>query len=146
AFVTKHVIVISDGDPALPAPNLLAKMKAAKMTMTTVGVATHGAPMDAAMQQLAIAPGKYYKVTDPTKLPAIYIKESRIVSQSFVQEKPFEPLIRFRDGPTDKLPEHVPLLNGFVRTTPKNSPLVQIPIMSPKFTDQDFPILAYWHY
>jgi uncharacterized membrane protein/Mg-chelatase subunit ChlD len=142
----KHVIIISDGDPIPPAGNLLAKMKAAKMTITTVGVATHGAPQDAAMQSIAIAPGKYYKVTDPTKLPAIYIKESRIVSQSFVQEKQFKPIVLFTGGPTEKLPKDVPDLRGFVRTTPKPSPLVEIPVITPKFADQDFPLLAYWHY
>jgi hypothetical protein len=145
-LVAKHVIIISDGDPVPPPGGLLAQMKKDKITITTVGVATHGAPQDAAMQSIAIAPGKYYKVTDPTKLPAIYIKESRIVSQSFVQEKRFEPLVRFRSGPTEKLPERVPDLGGFVRTTPKNSPIVEIPIMTPKFADQDFPLLAYWHY
>src|SRR5207302_5869530 len=74
------------------------------------------------------------------------IKESRIVSQSFVQGKPFEPLVRYRSGPTADLPERVPLLKGFVRTTPKPSQLVEIPVMTPKFADQDFPLLAYWHY
>jgi Mg-chelatase subunit ChlD/uncharacterized membrane protein len=145
-LTAKHVIIISDGDPQPPPANLLAKMKAAKMTITTVGVATHGAPQDTALQNIAIAPGKYYKVTDPTKLPAIYIKESRIVSQSFVQEtdKGFKPIVAFTGGPLTE--KDLPPLKGFVRTTPKNSPLVEIPILTPKFADQDFPLLAYWHY
>ena len=52
-----------------------------------------------------IEKGGYIKVEDPTKLPAIYIKESRIISQSFVQEKPlFSP----RDPVTDdRLPDEV---------------------------------------
>ena len=37
-------------------------------------------------------------------------------------------------------------LFGFVRTTPKQSPLVGIPIESPEFNGQVFPILAYWQY
>jgi hypothetical protein len=37
-------------------------------------------------------------------------------------------------------------LGGFVRTTPKPSPLVEVPIVSPMFAEQEFPILAYWHY
>ncbi len=146
-YATKHIIVISDGDPQAPAPALLAKMKRDKVTMTTVGVATHGAPMDQNLQQMAIAPGKYYKVQDASKLPEIYIRESRLVSQSFVYDKPFQPLVQFRSGPTARLPEDLPRLNGFVRTSPKTSPLVEMPIMTPKFKDeQDFPLLAYWHY
>src|SRR5207302_8030044 len=71
--------------------------------------------------------------------------ESRLVSQSFVHEKRFLPVLAFRSGPTDKLPDPLPL-GGFVRTTPKASPLVEIPILTPRFADQDFPVLAYWHY
>jgi uncharacterized membrane protein/Mg-chelatase subunit ChlD len=151
-LTVKHVIIISDGDPIPPAQGLLNQMRAAKMTVTTVGVATHGAPQDQAMQNMAIGPkgaqGNYYKVTDPTKLPAIYIKESRIVSQSFVQEKKFEPRVhRSASGPTARLPDKAPELGGFVRTTPKNNPLVEVPIVTPPFENkQDFPVLAYWHY
>jgi uncharacterized membrane protein/Mg-chelatase subunit ChlD len=146
-LATKHIIVISDGDPQAPSPSLLAKMKRDKVTMTTVGVATHGAPQDQNLGQMAIAPGKYYKVNDASKLPEIYIRETRLVSQSFVYEKKFNPIVQYRSGPTARLPEEVPELNGFVRTTPKASPLVEISIMTPKFKDeQDFPLLAYWHY
>jgi hypothetical protein len=42
-----------------------------------------------------------------------------------------------------KLPDLLPL-KGFVRTTPKPSPLVQIPIQTPPFASQEFPILAHW--
>ena len=53
----------------------------------------------------------------------------------------------FRSGPTERLPEDAcRTLDGFVRTTPKPSALVEIPIVTPKFADQDFPLLAYWHY
>ena len=148
-FATKHIIVISDGDPMPPPAALLAKCKANKISMTTIGIATHGAPQDANMTAMAIAPGKYYKVTDSSKLPAIYIKESRMVSQSFVYEKKFPPLVLSRIGPTAGLPKDadVPDLFGFVRTTPKANPLVEMPIMTPKFKDeQDFPLLAYWTY
>ncbi len=33
-----------------------------------------------------------------------------------------------------------------MRTTPKSSPLVEISIQTPRFADQEFPLLAYWHY
>ncbi|MGL4549762.1 MAG: VWA domain-containing protein, partial [Gemmataceae bacterium] len=150
-YGAKHVIIISDGDPVQNNKALLRQIKAAKITIATVGVATHGAPQDAAMEDIATAmPGdprkkRYYKVTDPSKLPAIYIKETRLVSQAFVHRKEFGPLLRFRTEPIRQIPELLPL-GGFVRTTPKPSPLVEVPVMSPKFNDQDFPVLAHWHY
>jgi uncharacterized membrane protein len=145
-FSTKHVIIISDGDPMQNNPNILPLMRRDKVTITTVGVATHGAPQDQALSAIAIRPGRYYKVTNPNQLPAIYTRETRMVSQSFVHEKPFRPVVVFRSGPTDKLPQQLAQLGGFVRTTPKNSPLVEIPLITPMLADQEFPILAYWHY
>jgi hypothetical protein len=145
-LAAKHVIVISDGDPAF-APAVLTSMKKDKVTVTTVGVACHGPQEDQKMAAIAQATGgRAYSVKDPRQLPAIYIKESRLVSQSFLHEKPFTPIVRFRSGPTDRLPEQVPQLRGFVRTTPKGSPLVEVPMQTPPFADQEFPLLAYWHY
>jgi len=146
-LTTKHVIIISDGDPGQTDKNILAQMRAAKITVSTVGVATHGAPQDQQMAQIARATGgRYHKVTNPKLLPAIYIKETRLVSQSFVYEKKFQPRATpLPGGPTEGL-GGVPPLYGFVRTTPKQSPLVGIPIESPEFNGQVFPILAYWQY
>jgi uncharacterized membrane protein len=143
----KHVIVISDGDPQMTNRNLLAKMKAEKITVTTVGVATHGAPEDQTMLGIATATGgRYHNVKNPKLLPEIYTKEVRLVSQSFIYEKKFEPKMVIGDGPTHGLPEKLIPLYGFVRTTPKPAITVQMPILGPPQGDQDFPVLAMWHY
>ena len=69
------------------------------------------------------------------------------MSRSFVYDKRFNPRLVFRGGPTEKLTDALDPLYGFVRTTPKPSPLVEMPIVTPRFADQqEFPILAYWHY
>jgi hypothetical protein len=149
-FGGKHIIIISDGDPQQTNRALLKQIKADKITIATVGIATHGVFEDQKMTDIASAiPGtnrkRYYKVTDPKQLPAIYIKESRLVSQAFVYRKGFMPRLAYRSGPTVKLPDLIGL-GGFVRTTRKESPLVEVPILSPPFSDQEFPILAHWHY
>jgi uncharacterized membrane protein len=149
-LAVRHVIIISDGDPAQQDKQLLKQMRNDKVTVSTVGVATHGLPQDQAMQQIAsLTGGKYHKVTNPNLLPAVYIKETRLVSQSFIYEKPFQPKATpLPGGPTEGLGK-VPKLWGFVRTTPKQSPLVGIPIESPEIPEksgQVFPILAYWQY
>src|SRR5262249_2101837 len=87
-----------------------------------------------------------YKVNHPKALPAIYIKETRLVSQSFLDERRFVPQLLYKNGPTDKLPDNLNPLYGYVRTTPKESPLVEMPILAPQVGEQQFPILAYWHY
>ena len=146
-LATKHVIIISDGDPMLSNAQLLARMKRAKVTVSTVGVATHGAPQDASLESIAKGTGgRFYKVVSARALPGIYTKETRIVSQSFLYEKPFQPRLVFKGGPTEKLSDALNPLYGFVRTTPKQSQLVEMPILGPPAPDFDFPILAYWHY
>jgi uncharacterized membrane protein len=146
-LTTKHVIVISDGDPVQSRVDLLKNMRAAKVTVSTVGVATHGPSQDQALAHIATATGgRFYNVKSPKLLPAIYIKETRLVSQAFVYEKRFAPRLQFKSGPTEKLPEDLNPLYGFVRTTPKASAFVQVPILGPPSGEQEFPILAYWNY
>jgi uncharacterized membrane protein len=144
---TKHIIFISDGDHWEPPRALLQRIRNRKITCTTVCITTHGAAEVAKMKSVADATrGRSYHVTDPKQLPAIYIKESRLVSQSFVYEKPFQPVLTQRGGPTEGLPAGLEPLHGFVRTQRRPGPLVEVPIVTPKLGDLSFPILAYWHY
>lgn len=147
-LATRHCIIITDGDPQLTDQTILPKMRRDKITVTTIGIATHGVNEDQKLKDMAARTGgRFYKVTNPRFLPAIYIKETRIVSQSFVHDKRFQPRLLYKSGPTDGLPDNLPPLGGFVRTTPKESPLVESPIVAPlQQGEQPFPILAYWHY
>lgn len=146
-LATKHCIIISDGDPALANTAILQQMRAAGITVTTVGVATHGAPENTKMTQMATATGgRAYLNPNPRAIPSIYIQETRLVSQSFVYETRFLPRLQSATGPADKLSGTLPPLHGFVRTTLKQSPLVEMGIEGPSTLDQRFPILAYWQY
>ncbi|HXG13414.1 MAG TPA: VWA domain-containing protein, partial [Gemmataceae bacterium] len=146
-LASRHVIIISDGDPVQNNKQLLAQMRKDKVTVSTVGVATHGAPQDQALLAIAQATrGRFYNVKNAALLPAIYLKETRLISQSFVYEKRFALPDIARRGPTEGLPRRLEDLYGFVRTTPKPNVLVETPILSPEIGGQQFPILAYWHY
>jgi hypothetical protein len=151
----KHTILISDGDPNFGNKAALAKMAKNQITCTTIGVATHGVNEDKKMQLMAAStkdgkgnPGNFYKVTDPTKLPAIYVKESRKISQSFIYDKTFEPIRRTVGGPMAGLPNQLPSLHGFVRTTNKQSPTHEMHIEGPMDAEskQQFPVLSTWRY
>jgi uncharacterized membrane protein len=150
ALGTKHIIFISDGDHWDADRKLMAKMNRAGITCTTVCITSHGAnevKKMALVARLISGPkGRSYHVKDPKQLPAIYIKESRLVSQSFVHEKKFQPrLVPTLGGPTEGIRD-LELLYGFVRTTRRPSPLVEVPIETPKIGEATFPILAYWQY
>ena len=91
---TKHIILISDGDHWDASPGMLNKIKAAKISCTTVCITSHGQAEVNKMKAVAqFCKGRAYHVTDPKELPAIYIKETRLVSQSFLHEKKFDPIL-----------------------------------------------------
>ena len=145
---TKHIILISDGDHWDASRQMIQKIKDAKITCTTVCITTHGLAEVKKMAAVALATGgRPYHIKDPSELPAIYIKETRLVSQSFVWEdkKGMLPRIMIPQGPTEGVNETPPLY-GFVRTTPKDSPLVRVHIETPKIGEYKFPILATWQY
>jgi uncharacterized membrane protein len=144
----RHMIIISDGDPGQMDKTILGKMSAAKITVSTVGIATHGAAMDQSLSAIATATGgKYHKVTSPKALPEIYTKEVRQVSQSFIDPKPFTPRLENNAGPAAELPADLPQLQAFVRTTPKDSARgVGLPVLGRPQGEQQFPVLAYWQY
>jgi uncharacterized membrane protein len=144
----KHIIFISDGDHWDADKRLLAKLKAARVTCTTVCITTHGVTEERKMADIAgRTGGRFYNVKSPNALPAIYIKETRIVSQSFIYAKRFQPqLVPFTSGPTASVGGPLPPLYGYVRTTPKTQGFVEVPILAPRTGDMNYPILAYWHY
>ncbi|VTS01676.1 vWA domain-containing protein [Tuwongella immobilis] len=148
-LATRHVMIISDGDPTLGVngTKVLNAMPDFKITCTTVGVATHGPASSASLETIAkTTKGRFYNVTDPAKLPAIYIREARRVSQSFLYEQRFAPKLVLRSGPSENLPGELPALYGFIRTSMKASPLAEMLIEGPRVIDQRFPILATWQY
>ena len=154
----RHCILISDGDPNYSGPGIkaVADMAANAVTCTTVGVATHGGAEKSRLKQIAEGtkdgngkPGNFYDVSNPAQLPAIYIKESRRVSQSFIYDKQFKPTIVGGGGTSDVLApglSDLPDLHGFVRTTLKENILAGMSIEGPTVFDQRFPVLASWRY
>ncbi len=143
---TKHIIFISDGDHWNASPAMLTKIRNAKITVTTVCITTHGAAEIKKMKAVAqFTRGRDYHIKEPSELPSIYIKESRLVSQSFVNEGKIQPEVKLAHGPTEGISKVEPL-HGFVRTTRRPSALVEVPIISPKISGFTFPILAQWQY
>ncbi len=149
--MTKHIILISDGDPAAPSPQVINQLIANKITVTTVIVAAHGNDPGsiATMRDIAVkTKGRFYQVTNPKALPRIYQKEARIISRPliFEQGKPWLPVVKYTSEPIVGLSGTVPPITGLVQTSPKESELVEVPILSPLPSEQPPPLLAHWTY
>ncbi|MSR70082.1 MAG: hypothetical protein EXS17_07045 [Phycisphaerales bacterium] len=142
----RHAIVISDGDPAPPSQELLAKFKTAKVTVTTIMIAGHGTAED--LQNMkAMAEwtgGNFYNVMNPKLLPKIFIKEATLVARSLLVEGDFQPSVAPTIGGPIEGVTAVPMVKGYVLTVPREG-LAQIPILN-RTSEGNDPIFASWNF
>ncbi len=150
--MTKHIVVISDGDPTPSTSSVISQLVQSKITVTAVLTAAHGNDANAisVMRNLAMrTKGRFYNVTNPRALPRIYQKEARTISRPLIFEQPTPWAPRLNSPITEPvmgLTDELPPITGLVLTSPKENELVEIPIVSPLPTGQVNPILAHWTY
>ncbi len=149
--MTRHIVIISDGDPTPPTAQVINQLVANKITVTAVLTAAHGNDLGAfsVMQNLAKrTKGRFYNVTNPKALPRIYQKEARTISRPliFEHETPWRPKVNYLSEPVIGLPAEVPPINGLVLTSVKENELVEVPLTSPLPAGQSNPLLAHWTY
>ncbi len=142
----RHIIIISDGDPAPPTQATMDRAIQAKVTITTVMVSGHGTQQDYVNMKWAAETtgGRFYEVTNPKNLPKIFTKEAAVVSRSLLVEGDFQPAVASTvSGPLRAL-SGVPALNGYVLTVPREG-LAQVEIANQTAEGVD-PIYAYWNH
>lgn len=135
----KHIIVISDGDPSAPSPQLLSDIAKARITISTIGIGMHGSNCLPMMSQ--VTKGEYYQVRGPQEIPRIFLKEAQRVLKPAIIEEPFTPKVL----PGSQLMtgiDRVPPLMGYVAATPKEAPGVEVALAS----NHDDPVLVSWRY
>lgn len=140
----KHVIVISDGDPAPPRPETLQAFRNAKITASTITVFPHGGAPDT-MSQIAQALGgrSYGPITaNFNQLPQIFTKEATVVRRSLIfEDAKGIPVQTPAGGDLIRGLADFPTIFGMVLTTRKDSPQVDMPLIAGKAGD---PLLAHW--
>lgn len=145
---TRHMIIISDGDPAPPNPRLIQEFLDAKVSVSMVAIFPHGGLDISKMQGVAdVTGGRYYFPEDPNQLPGIFIKESKTLKRSLLQNKVFTPSVGF-PSPVIKGLENMPELKGYVITTGKGHPAMHILNGPPDAEQSDSldPILSIWQH
>lgn len=149
--MTRHIVIISDGDPTPPTAQVVKQLAANRITVTAVLTAAHGADPNAltVMRNLATqTKGRFYNVTNPRALPRIYQKEARTISRPliFEQSTPWSPKVNYLSEPVIGLPAEIPPINGLVLASVKENELVEVPLTSPLPAGQVNPLLAHWTY
>lgn len=137
----KHIIVISDGDPSPPSAELMAKLRADKITVSTVSVFPHGGGSGTLQSMAQIGKGEYYDVKSPQEIPRIFLKEAQRVLKPAIVNGRFTPRM-LKESPLLQGIDGVPPLTGYVATSPKEAASVEVGMTS----DKDDPILVSWRY
>jgi uncharacterized membrane protein len=139
----KHMIIISDGDPSPPTPDLVNQFLAEKISVSTVVINPHGGEDIPSMQALAgVTGGRHYLVMDPNELPSIFIKEAKTLKRSMIQNGTFVPTVEF-SSPVLKGIDSMPPLHAYVLTTPKAR---SVTILKGPSKDEINPVLSTWRF
>ena len=146
----KQMIIISDGDPSPSTPGALRRLVQQGVKVSTVAVGSHGTLGSQEMQKIATATGgKYYVVKSANALPRIYQREARRIARPLVYEPkpPVQPQIVTQHEIVQGLEGQTPPISGFVLTTIKENPLVEVILRSPQpLNEKNATILAAWTY
>lgn len=145
----KHMIIISDGDPTPPSTMLLTNYRMNKIKISTVAVGAHGVVGHQTLQNIAnMTGGKYYVVKNAKALPRIFQIEARRVARPLIKDLPnVPPLLDYPHEMLQGVEAPFPPLKGFVMTTAKQNPLVDVALVSPDPPDRaNSTILASWTY
>ncbi|HZE97046.1 MAG TPA: VWA domain-containing protein [Planctomycetota bacterium] len=118
---SKHMVVISDADPSGPSDATVDAIVKDRITISTVAISPHGSSDLARMQRTALrAGGRFYEVTDPNKLPQIFIKEASTIQRSMIVEGDIPPVVLGATESIKGIPQDaIPLLHGYTITHPK---------------------------
>jgi uncharacterized membrane protein len=139
----KHMIIISDGDPSPPTPELVKQFLVEKISVSTVVINPHGGVDIDGMQSLAgVTGGRHYLVMDPSELPSIFIKEAKTLKRSMIQNTTFVPTVEF-SSPVLKGIDSMPPLHAYVLTTPKPR---SVTILKGPAKDEVNPVLSTWRF
>jgi uncharacterized membrane protein/Mg-chelatase subunit ChlD len=142
----RHIIILSDGDPQKPTAGQIAAIRKDGITISTICMGWHSNPVE--MKLLAQAGGgQYYPLTDPNKLPSIFIREASTIRKSLISERDFTPIVRggasfLRGIDLGRIPQ----LKGYVIATQKESADGEL-VAPPDTEDPTLdPILSSWTY
>lgn len=136
---SKHVVVISDGDPPLPSKQLVDAYVQSGIQISSICIQPHPGPGGpATMKKIALdTGGRYYFVSDPAVLPQIFFREALTVRRNLIDETTFVPSIVEMADPIRGLASGgFPALAGVVLTTIK--PLSRLVLTN----DEQDPVLA----
>ena len=135
----RHIILLTDGwSSSGQYDEILARMKAAGITLSTVGAGGGSNPFLEGLAQQG--GGRFYNAANPSSIPDIFLKETQQVSGQQIVEEPFFPIQTSSSPILRGLEDGLPQLRGYNGTT------IKAAAQSVLVTARDDPLLAQWQY
>ncbi len=135
----RHIILLTDGWSRSGAyDEILARMKAAGITLSTVGAGGGSAPILAELARKG--GGRFYAAPNPASIPDIFLKETERVAGQQIVEEPFHPIQTGSSPILRGLESGFPQLLGYNGTTAKSAANTVL------VTARNDPLLAQWQY
>ncbi len=145
----RHMIVLSDGRTTGSGyPQFVSRIRRDDITVTVVAIG-NDADKNLLSRMATAGGGRFYQVTSPKVLPRIFQREARRVAQPLIFESRsgVRPEIRFPHEMLSGIEAPPPPIHGFVMTTRKENPLVEVSMISPQPENEPHAtILASWTY
>jgi uncharacterized membrane protein len=135
----RHLILLTDGwSSSGQYDAILARMKAAGITLSTVGAGGGANPF---LQELAAkGGGRFYDAINPSSIPDIFLKETQEVAGQQIVEERFFPAITSSSPIIRGLDAGFPSLLGYNGTTTKAAATTVL------VSGRSDPVLAQWQY
>lgn len=117
---SRHMIIISDGDPSPPNQGLLKQYADQQIKISTICIQPHSGKFpELVLRKIASdTGGRFYRMDDPTQLPRIFFREALQVRKNLIDESTFVPTLRETADPVMGI-SGFPNINGIVLTTIK---------------------------
>ncbi|RJP34362.1 MAG: VWA domain-containing protein [Candidatus Omnitrophota bacterium] len=137
----KHLVILSDGDPARPTEQFIKDIHKDGISISTVCIAPHNQTDVDVMKYMAeLGGGNAYHVQNNKELPKIFTKEASIIRRNLINEEQFTPVLSRPSEVIQGFGEGFPMLDGYVVTGPK--PEAETVLI----THKEDPLLAHWRY
>lgn len=135
----KHVILLSDGNPADKGFEIIAeRMREANITLTSIAIGG-GANVDLLSSLARITEGRIYRAVEAKDLPDIMLQETFLAMGEYLNNKTFVPSI-VHSSPVIKGISSFTQLHGYIGTELKDAASLVLA------SDDDRPIYAEWQY
>lgn len=143
----KHVILLTDGvsqGDAADGIAIVGELAAEGITVSTIAVGD-GADVELLRTIARMGGGQFYQVTNPTTLPRVFLKETRVVRKPLVREAPFAPVDLASGSPiTLGMPPAAPNLLGLALTRDRDQSGDGATVVRAMATPTGEPLLAHW--